>query len=88
MLQHDQLAEQVSAHRQQLQELEEIQQTLNQGLEQRNPYSALSYDSLRCRFDQLQIEGLEERQERLRAEMQSQQHNEQLRLQFAEGANK
>ena len=65
-----------------------MQGRLDQGSEESNPYTALNYESLRCRYDQLQTEGLQERLERLDAEMQSQHANEQLRLQFAEGANK
>eukprot|EP00800_Vazella_pourtalesii_P013051 TRINITY_DN3063_c0_g1_i1.p2 TRINITY_DN3063_c0_g1~~TRINITY_DN3063_c0_g1_i1.p2 ORF type:complete len:446 (+),score=130.09 TRINITY_DN3063_c0_g1_i1:1438-2775(+) len=84
---HQQLCEQVAANKQ-LEELESIQLTLDSSSDETNPYTPLTYGSLKTRFDLLQEEGLQDREGRLKQEMENQKSNESLRLQFAEGANK
>ncbi|KAI6659265.1 Alpha-actinin, sarcomeric isoform X1 [Oopsacas minuta] len=88
LTEHQQVCEQVVDKRQQLEELEDIQGRLDRGSDETNPYTSLTYESLKSRFDLLQGEGLQEREERLRQEMENQQSNETLRIQFSEGANK
>ena len=74
--------------RQELAELEDIQRRLDEGSEARNPYTSLTYPAIQAQFDALQAEGLQGRDVRLQEEMRNQQSNEELRLQFADGANK